>query len=269
MASFLHEKYELQLQSEGEESCPIKILIITAYALWADFFFEGSKNFRCPLIVTPLLITDENRQQVLQQALEFQSDLIVVFTPGFAGSELGFVEALRMLGSEARVVLVCSNYTLPSFHKLEQHQVQSIISLNTGSRLEFEQILYEVVADRQGTLKQQYMKLRHSPNYQPPQDLLSEHEKILVALVAGDFQDEEIARRLDLSPSTIRNELRTICSKFGVRGRGGAAGLALSKGIITPDMVLAIEGYLDNYLASKSKTKLSRIRPSKKEDKRK
>lgn len=88
----------------------LRVVLVTAYSVWADYFCEGCKNFKLPTTVTPLLVTDENRQQVLEQVFELEADVVVVSSPGFLGSEIGFVEALRSLDSNARVVIFCSNY---------------------------------------------------------------------------------------------------------------------------------------------------------------
>ena len=57
-------------------------------------------------------------------------------------------------------------------------------------------------------------------------DQLSERERALLALLAEGLSDKAIARRLNLSPTTVRTYNSTLYAKLGVQGRGEAVNLA-------------------------------------------
>lgn len=57
-------------------------------------------------------------------------------------------------------------------------------------------------------------------------DQLSERERTLLALLAEGLSDKAIARRLNLSPTTVRTYNSTLYAKLGVQGRGEAVHLA-------------------------------------------
>ena len=51
-------------------------------------------------------------------------------------------------------------------------------------------------------------------------DQLTERERALLALLAEGLSDKAIARRLNLSPTTVRTYNSTLYAKLGVQGRG-------------------------------------------------
>jgi len=55
---------------------------------------------------------------------------------------------------------------------------------------------------------------------------LTEREGALLSLMAQGLSDKEIARRLNLSPATVRTYNSTLYAKLGVQGRGEAVHLA-------------------------------------------
>ncbi|WP_440959238.1 response regulator transcription factor [Oceanicaulis sp. LC35] len=57
-------------------------------------------------------------------------------------------------------------------------------------------------------------------------DQLTERERALLALLAEGLSDKAIARRLNLSPTTVRTYNSTLYAKLGVQGRGEAVNLA-------------------------------------------
>lgn len=63
-------------------------------------------------------------------------------------------------------------------------------------------------------------------------DQLTERERALLALLAEGLSDKAIARRLNLSPTTVRTYNSTLYAKLGVQGRGEAVNLARG-GVLT------------------------------------
>ncbi|CAM9970069.1 unnamed protein product [Chrysoparadoxa australica] len=57
-------------------------------------------------------------------------------------------------------------------------------------------------------------------------DQLTDRERTLLALLAEGLSDKAIARRLNLSPTTVRTYNSTLYAKLGVQGRGEAVNLA-------------------------------------------
>lgn len=57
-------------------------------------------------------------------------------------------------------------------------------------------------------------------------DQLTDRERALLALLAEGLSDKAIARRLNLSPTTVRTYNSTLYAKLGVQGRGEAVHLA-------------------------------------------
>jgi DNA-binding NarL/FixJ family response regulator len=63
-------------------------------------------------------------------------------------------------------------------------------------------------------------------------DILSERESEVLALVAQGDSNQEIAEALGIARNTVKNHLRSILSKLGVRNRAEAAAYAVSHGSV-------------------------------------
>ena len=61
--------------------------------------------------------------------------------------------------------------------------------------------------------------------------MLSVREREVLSLVAAGYDNAEIARRLFLSPSTIKNHVSRLFDKLGVDNRVQAAVFAVRHGI--------------------------------------
>ena len=61
----------------------------------------------------------------------------------------------------------------------------------------------------------------------PPQPVLSERERTVLALVANGYENIEIAERLYVSPSTVKNHVSRLFEKLGVDNRVRAAAFAI------------------------------------------
>ncbi|MBN1813783.1 MAG: response regulator transcription factor [Anaerolineae bacterium] len=61
---------------------------------------------------------------------------------------------------------------------------------------------------------------------------LSARESQVLALVASGYSNQEIADRLGIAHNTVKNHLRSILSKLGVKNRAQAAAYAVSHGLV-------------------------------------
>jgi two-component system nitrate/nitrite response regulator NarL len=63
-------------------------------------------------------------------------------------------------------------------------------------------------------------------------DKLSKRETQVLALVASGYSNQEIADELSIAHNTVKNHLRSILTKLGVRNRAQAAAYAVSRGLV-------------------------------------
>jgi DNA-binding NarL/FixJ family response regulator len=61
---------------------------------------------------------------------------------------------------------------------------------------------------------------------------LSPRERSVLALMVDGYQNAEIARRLYVSPSTVKNHVSHVFEKLGVRSRIEAATLAVANDLV-------------------------------------
>lgn len=67
---------------------------------------------------------------------------------------------------------------------------------------------------------------------------LTDHERRLLRHVAAGGTNNAIARRLHLTPNTVKTHLRRIFDKVGARNRAHAVAIAAHNGWITLDHVV-------------------------------
>jgi DNA-binding NarL/FixJ family response regulator len=80
-------------------------------------------------------------------------------------------------------------------------------------------------------------RLRSTTRSQPPgpAPVLSERERQVLALLAEGCDNAEIAQRLYVSPSTIKNHVSRVMEKLSVRNRVQAAVYAAKEGLVDGD----------------------------------
>ena len=73
-------------------------------------------------------------------------------------------------------------------------------------------------------------------DFEPPKlPAISSREREVLALVADGYDNAEIAKRLYLSPSTVKNHVSKLLDKLGVDNRVQAATFATRNGLVTVD----------------------------------
>ncbi|MDT9685766.1 response regulator transcription factor [Streptomyces sp. TRM76323] len=72
------------------------------------------------------------------------------------------------------------------------------------------------------------------PDPSPRLNALTEREREVMGLVGAGLSNDEIARRLVLSPATAKTHVSRIMTKLGVRDRAQLVILAYESGMITP-----------------------------------
>jgi DNA-binding NarL/FixJ family response regulator len=79
----------------------------------------------------------------------------------------------------------------------------------------------------------QRLAQRGRPTAQPAvSDVLSPRECEVLALVVRGYSNQEIAQDLGIARNTVKNHLRSILAKLGVRNRAQAAAYAVSHGLV-------------------------------------
>jgi DNA-binding CsgD family transcriptional regulator len=62
--------------------------------------------------------------------------------------------------------------------------------------------------------------------------VLSERECDVLALIVQGYSNQEIGDELGIARNTVKNHLRNILAKLGVRNRAQAAAYAVSEGLV-------------------------------------
>jgi ATP/maltotriose-dependent transcriptional regulator MalT len=70
---------------------------------------------------------------------------------------------------------------------------------------------------------------------EPGQDLLSQRELEVLALVADGNTNKEVAARLFISEATVKTHLLHIYAKLGVSDRAAAVGEAFKRRLLRPE----------------------------------
>jgi NarL family two-component system response regulator LiaR len=69
----------------------------------------------------------------------------------------------------------------------------------------------------------------------PATPMLTERERAVLALLAQGYDNREIARRLYVSPSTVKNHISNVLAKLGLENRVQAAAFAVRHGLVEQD----------------------------------
>lgn len=69
----------------------------------------------------------------------------------------------------------------------------------------------------------------------PPPLVLTGRQRDMVELVAQELSNEEIARRLGISPQTVKNHMTMLMARLGCQTRVGVIVWAFRHGLLTVD----------------------------------
>ena len=173
-----------------------------------------------------------NGDEALQLCSELRPDVVLMdmAMPGMDGVETTQVLLARL--PQVRVL------ALSSFHdpELVQRAMQAgamgyLVKGTSAERLA--QAIREAYAGRPTLSPEAVQALVHRPAPSPGLgNDLTESEREVLALLAAGLSNVEIARRLTVSPSTVKYHLRGIYSKLGAANRAEAVALALENKLI-------------------------------------
>ena len=66
----------------------------------------------------------------------------------------------------------------------------------------------------------------------PDMQVLTPRQRQVLVLVSQGYEDKEVAKRLNLSPQTVKDRLSLACRNIGARNRTSACVLAVRRGLI-------------------------------------
>jgi NarL family two-component system response regulator LiaR len=171
-------------------------------------------------------------EAALQQCAQLQPDVVLMdmVMPTMDGTT-----ATRLIRQQFPTVQVI---VLTSFkeEKLVQNALQAgAISylLKDVSANELAQAIRAAHAGR-GTLSPEAAQVLIQATAQPPAlgHDLTERERTVLALLVEGLNNTEIAKRLGVSPSTIKSHVSHLLAKLGVASRTEAAALAVRQGLV-------------------------------------
>jgi DNA-binding NarL/FixJ family response regulator len=213
---------------------PIRVAFVSTPPLWAEVCQRALESLPRGIKVT--VIDDTSLDQL--QAIKAIRPNVIVLSPDNPLSSLTAIRSLREAGCAVAMLVLSPRCVLPTFEELASIGVQGIVS-SRQSLSELESSIYSLASGQPDSLEQQYLRATNGSNHvssHSDRAILNDREKQILELVGRDLTDHEIADHLHLSHRTVSNHLRYIYAKLGVRGRAGAATIALAKGLIHLDI---------------------------------
>ncbi|MDQ2809794.1 MAG: LuxR C-terminal-related transcriptional regulator [Chloroflexota bacterium] len=207
----------------------VKILFLSAHWLWAQAM-QLLLETRFPAFKVQPCVTEGGVSLALRQAVVAAPQVVVVSLDNPA-ADLAVVQRIQPLIGPTPLLVLCSQYLLPALPTLEAAGVRGVIGSRAGVE-DLVALIYALVDDRADPLPQQYLRAVRPLYHQTLPSVLTLRQRELLRLVANDLTDQEIASQLGLSVRTVSNQLYHLYKQLGVRGRAGAAVLALVRGWI-------------------------------------
>ncbi|MDI3317860.1 MAG: response regulator transcription factor [Bacillota bacterium] len=181
-------------------------------------------------------------EEALRVAGELAPDLVLmdVRMPGIGGIEA--TRRLRALSPSSVVVILSVSSDVADLFQAIRNGAQGYLlkNLDPGHWIEY---LRQVVSQGMPISREiaalivaEFASTNPAPSpggdeAAPP---LTERETQVLRLTAAGLQNDEIARRLHLSPATVKNHLRNILAKLHLRNRTQLASYAYGSGLVRP-----------------------------------
>lgn len=180
-----------------------------------------------------IVSVDEVLRMDIKDLIADPPDLIL-FPVGFPGNlDLHLVGKHRAAGVKAPVIILCPPQFVPSFEELMENEVQGIISTSLSLE-ELREFIYAVLDGQPGTLKEQYARATAAMHLAAQAYGLTDREVAILHLLSAGINDDDVAKKLEISPKTVRAHLNRINIKLEAKNRLQAVVIAISKGIISP-----------------------------------
>lgn len=214
--------------------CPIRLLIVSSYPLFAEASCVAVRQFERPILVD-FLVVNPLEEYEGDLRLETLPDLIVL-SLGILSLSLEFMPQLHENnpGLDAALLLICTPKALPELEELIATGLKGIVTTQASLK-ELEAAIYALADGEPDALKRQYHSAMRSLVEPPVVTRLSCQELQILQMLATGRTDEAIAQELTLSQRTISNQLRRIYSKIGASNRAEAVSQAIVRGLIVPN----------------------------------
>ena len=207
---------------------PIRVMLVDDHAMVR----RGLATFLKVYDDLELVAEAASGQAAIQQCAQFQPDVILM---DMVMPDMDGATTTRFIRQQFPMVQVI---VLTSFkeEKLVQNALQAgAISylLKDVSATELAQAIRAAHAGR-GTLSPEAAQVLIQAAAQPPAlgHDLTERERTVLALLVEGLNNTEIAKRLGVSPSTIKSHVSHLLAKLGVVSRTEAAALAVRQGLV-------------------------------------
>lgn len=208
---------------------PIRVMLVDDHAMVR----RGLATFLKVFDDLELVGEAESGEAAIQLCGQFLPDVILMdlMMPDMDG-----VTATRLIRQRFPQVQVVA---LTSFK--EQDVVQSALQagaigylLKDVSADELARAIRAAHSGRATLAPEAVQALVNAANQPPaPERYLTERERVVLALMVEGLNNTQIAKRLVVSPSTIKSHVSHILSKLGASSRSEAVALALRSGLIT------------------------------------
>lgn len=208
---------------------PIRVMLVDDHAMVR----RGLATFLRVFDDLELVGEAESGEAALQLCGQFLPDVILMdlMMPDMDGAT-----ATRLIRQRFPQVQVIA---LTSFK--EQDVVQSALQagaigylLKDVSADELARAIRAAHSGRATLAPEAVQALVNAANQPPaPEWYLTERERVVLALMVEGLNNTQIAKRLVVSPSTIKSHVSHILSKLGASSRSEAVALALRSGLIT------------------------------------
>ncbi|MDI6694409.1 MAG: response regulator transcription factor [Anaerolineales bacterium] len=208
---------------------PIRVMLVDDHAMVR----RGLATFLKVFDDLELVGEAESGEAAIQLCGQFLPDVILMdlMMPDMDGTT-----ATRLIRQQFPQVQVVA---LTSFK--EQDVVQSALQagaigylLKDVSADELARAIRAAHSGRATLAPEAVQALVNAANQPPaPERYLTERERVVLALMVEGLNNTQIAKRLVVSPSTIKSHVSHILSKLGASSRSEAVALALRSGLIT------------------------------------